>query len=160
MSHYGITERRQQGRAAGNKVAPAGNSNMTKNLFITDKGKVVSVVKKAPIISILKKNIDGQKTMLLTAANAVGAVVACCELELMDHTAWVSELYVSPEARRQGLAKVLITTAAILAKEQAKCSIGATVSRGNSLSLKLFGMLGFGFCTEDEKNFYMCRQLD
>lgn len=112
-----------------------------------------------PAISMLGKNIDGRQTRLLTISNEYGAVVACCELEIHDHVAWLSELFVRQDARRKGLAKHLISTATIIASEEAKVSIGAHVARSNPASLKLFGKLGFVICAEDKEVFYVSRVL-
>ncbi|MCB0081519.1 MAG: GNAT family N-acetyltransferase [Caldilineaceae bacterium] len=112
-----------------------------------------------PIINILIKEIDGEGGYLLTVGNDLGAVVACCSLELSDHVAWISELFVSKEARRQGLATVLVNAASIIASQEAKVSIGAGISRSNPASMKLFSKLGFVICFEDKEVFYVSRVL-
>ncbi|MCA9942863.1 MAG: GNAT family N-acetyltransferase [Anaerolineales bacterium] len=112
-----------------------------------------------PVINILIKEIDGEGGYLLTVSNDLGAVVACCSLELSDHVAWISELFVSKKARRQGLATALVNAAGTIARQEAKVSIGAGISRSNPASMKLFGKLGFVMSFEDKEVFYVSRTL-
>jgi GNAT superfamily N-acetyltransferase len=70
------------------------------------------------------------------------------------NSAWLLEVYVVPELRRQGLAKVLLKTAEEWAKTQGASEMWLNVGGGNQKALSLYE--GYGFHVE---TMHLCKKI-
>ena len=92
----------------------------------------------------VKSEVAETQVTLVVVDDARWVAMASCFLDEQDpHTAWLVQMWVEPESRGLGLARLLVEAAADWARARGVTRLKTSVSEGNAAAQALYKAVGF-----------------